>query len=58
MQEPLHFDNPEGGLISLTSISTIIKRVAGQSPYCGQLIGGPIRAAISKAGGASWLPDK
>jgi hypothetical protein len=55
---PLHFDSPEGGLIWISSISTIIRGVAGQSAYCSQLIGGPIRAAISEADGARWLPDK
>ena len=37
------------------SISGIIRVVAGQSAYCTQMIGGPIRAAISDAGGARWF---
>jgi hypothetical protein len=40
---------------ALISMSTIIRKVAGQSAYCSQMIGGPIRAAISDNNGARWL---
>ena len=37
------------------AISAFIMSVAGQSDYCRQMIGGPIRVAVSDENGARWM---
>jgi hypothetical protein len=40
---------------AFNSLASIIRGVAAQSNYCGQMIGGPIRAAIGDAAGVRWI---
>jgi hypothetical protein len=40
---------------AFNSLAGIIRGVAAQNNYCGQMIGGPIRAAISDAAGVRWI---
>ena len=40
---------------AFNSLAAIIRGVAAQNSYCGQVIGGPIRAAIADAAGVRWI---